>query len=137
MRGTASPLELTWTGFAALGVLMTAWMLIDAWLDWHAVQHGIRGGWAVAYGPRWWIALGALGGNGMTGLVWFGFLVVGVIAMQFPPPPPNVEQATSSQVSGWVLIAMEGLLAVTQVWARVVRLKVVALTHVHEPEAPS
>jgi hypothetical protein len=137
VRGSASSIEVTWTAVALLGVLMTAWMIADAHLDYRAVRRGIRAGIAVAYGPRWWIAVGALVGNGLTLLVWLGFLVVGLLAMQFPPPPPNTEQNVVSMVIGWVLIAMEALLASVQVWSRIVRLKVIGLRHIHEAELPS
>jgi hypothetical protein len=137
MRGSASPIEITWTAVALCGVLLTVWMIVDVYLDYRFVRRGIRAGIAVAYGPRWWIAVGALVGNGLTLLVWLGFLVVGLLAMQFPPPPPNTEQGVVSMVIGWVLIAMEALLASVQVWSRIVRLKVAASQHAREPELPS
>lgn len=125
----ASPIEITWTIIAAVGVLLTGWMILDAWLDFRAVKSAIRGGFARAYGARWWIALGSLVGNGLTLFVWAGFLLVGVIAMQFPPPPPSPNQAASNMWAGWVLIGMEALLAAIQVWSRVVRQKVVGRPH--------
>ncbi len=125
----ASPLEISWTIIAAVGVLVTAWMIVDAYLDYRVVVRAIRGGYALARGARWWIAVGALVANAMTVLVWAGFLVVGLIAMQFPPPPPNAAQTTSNVAAGWVLIGMEALLASTQVWARFVRIQVAGRPH--------
>ncbi len=132
----ASPLELSWTIIAVVGVLVTVWMIIDAYLDYRVVVRAIRGGYARARGARWWIAVGALVANAMTVLVWVGFLVVGLIAMQFPPPPPNVEQAGSNAAAGWVLIGMEALLAATQVWARFVRIQVAGRPHLPRTTEP-
>jgi len=110
-------------------MLLTAWMISDAWMDYRAVMLGIRGGYAKARGARWWIALGALVGNGMLVLVWAGFVVVGVAAMNAPPPPVTTEQASISAIAGWTLIAMEALLTSTQIWARIVRLKSIGRPH--------
>jgi hypothetical protein len=100
----ASPLELTWSIIALIGVILTGWMILDSWLDFRAVQRAIRGGYAKARGARWWIATGALIGNSLTAFVWAGFLLVG-------------------------LIAMEAVLAATQVWMRYVRVKVAGRPH--------
>lgn len=125
----ASPIELAWSIIAGIGVLLSLWMIADAWLDYRSVVRGIRGGYARARGARWWIAVGALGGNAMLVLVWLGFLAIGVLAMQYPPPPREPDQQVSNQWAGWVLIGMEALLAATQVWARLVRLQVAGRPH--------
>jgi hypothetical protein len=137
MRGTASPLEVSWSVIAAVGLLVTVWMILDAWLDYRAVVRAIREGYAVTRGARWWLAVGALVGNGLTACVWAGFVAVGLIAMQFPPPPPNVEQSGSNMVAGWVLIGMEALLASTQVWMRYVRLQVTGHPHLPTKSMPT
>ena len=129
MTASVSWLEVTWSVIAAVGVLLTAWMILDAYLDYRAVSKAVRGGYAITRGARWWIAVGALGANGLTLLVWAGFLVVGLIAMQYPPPPRTSDQSTVNAAAGWVLIAMEGLLAAIQVWSRVVRHHVAGRPH--------
>jgi hypothetical protein len=68
------------------------------------------------WGPRWYVALSAIVANATLCLVWAGFIVIGLIAMQFPPPPPNPDQSVSNMWAGWVLIAMEALLAGVQAW---------------------
>lgn len=133
----ASPLEIAWSGVALVGILLSAWMMTDAYLDYRAVRLAVRGGYAKARGARWWIAVGALVGNSLTAFVWAGFLAVGVIAMQFPPPPPNPDQHVSNMVAGWVLIAMEAVLASIQLWTRFVRQRVVGNPHRPTQAAPS
>lgn len=125
----ASPLELSWSAIAAVGVLLTGWMIFDAYLDYRAVKQAVQGGYARSRGARWWIAVGALVGNSMTVFVWAGFLLVGLIAMQYPPPPPSPDQTVSNMWAGWVLIGMEALLAAIQVWSRFVRLQVAGRPH--------
>lgn len=125
----AAPIEIAWSVIAGIGMLITGWMILDSWLDYRAVRRGIRGGYARARGARWWIALGALVGNGMYLFVWAGFVGIGLIAMQYPPPPRLPDQEVSTMWSGWMLIAMEGLLALAQVWARFVRGRVVGNPH--------
>lgn len=123
---TASPLEIAWSAIAAIGLGITAWMLIDGWLDFRAVGQAILGGFARRRGARWWLAVGAVTGNAITLFVWAGFLFVGLIAMNTPPPPPPQEQSIAA---GWTLIAMEALLAGTQIWARFVRQRVAGRRH--------
>lgn len=127
---TATPLEMTWTLVALVGVLLSAWMILDATLDYRAVRVAIRDGYARAQGARWWIAVGALVGNGLTLLVWVGFFIVGLIAMQYPPPPRTTPQEATNTIAGWVLIGMEVLLASAQIWTRFVRLRVTGNPHV-------
>jgi hypothetical protein len=124
MGRTASPLEITWSAVAAIGVLFTAWMIVDAYWDYRAVRAGIRAGYVKPQGDHWWISFGAVVGYSLTLLVWVGFLIVGIIAMEYPPPPPTAQQADVNAVAGWVLIGMEALLAATQIWYRFVRQKI-------------
>jgi hypothetical protein len=123
MRATASPLEITWTVIAGLGLLFSAWLVLAGWLDLAAVRAAIRAvpPRARAWGPRWWVALSAVVANVAFCLVWLGFAMIGLIAMQFPPPPPTTEQASFSMVTGWVLIAMEAILVGVQAWHLFVR----------------
>lgn len=123
MTGTASPLEITWTAVAVAGLLFSGWLVAGGWLDLAAVRAAIlkvppR---ARAWGPRWWLALSAVVANGVLCLVWCGFAAIGLIAMQFPPPPPNADQQVSNVWAGWVLIAMEVLLVAVQAWHLFVR----------------
>lgn len=115
----ASPIELAWSIIAAVGGLLTAWMILDAYLDYRAVAAGVRGGYAKARGARWWSAVGAIGANGLDGFVWAGFLAVGLMAI-FDIWPAW---------AGWVLIAMEAVLAARQLWARFARLQTVGRPH--------
>lgn len=124
---SASPIEIAWSVIAVVGVLFTAWMIADGWLDYRAVRAGIQGGYARARGARWWIAIGALGDAGVTAFVWLGFLVVGLMAIF------DVWLAWA----GWVLIAMEGLLAARQVWSRFVRVQVAGRPHRPGQGAPA
>lgn len=126
----ASPLEISWSAVAAVGVVFTFWMILDAWLDYRAVTRAVRGGYAKARGARWWIAVGSLVGNSLTAFVWLGFLLVGLIAMQFPSPPPPPDQPPVNVAAGWILIGMEAVLASIQVWGRFVRGRVAGRPHV-------
>lgn len=123
MSGTASPLELSWTTVAGIGLLFSAWLAAAGWLDLSAVRQAIEAvpPRARAWGPRWWVALSAVVANGALCLVWAGFIAIGLIAMQFPPPPPTAQQQVSNQWAGWVLIAMELILAAVQAWHVYVR----------------
>lgn len=120
---TVSPLELTWTAIAVVGLVFSGCLAVAGWLDLSAVRAAIRGvpPRARIWGPRWWVALSAVVANAALCLVWLGFILIGLIAMQFPPPPPTTEQAVSNMWAGWVLIGMEGLLAGVQAWHLFVR----------------
>lgn len=115
MSGTANPLEITWTAVALLGLGFTLWKLLDDWRNWQAIRLAIRLGRAVRGGPRWWLSLASLGSSAGQSVVWSGFLAIGVIAMRAAPPLTPDRQA-ASEASGWVLIAMELVLAVVQGW---------------------
>ncbi|HEX5164230.1 MAG TPA: hypothetical protein VFV93_02440 [Thermomicrobiales bacterium] len=126
MSGAASPLEISWTVIAAAGLLFSVWLMAAGWMDLEAVQQGIRAvpPRARIWGPRWWVALSAVVANASLCLVWLGFILIGLIAMRFPPPPPTTEQAISNMWVGWVLIGMEALLATVQGWQLFVRERV-------------
>ena len=126
MSGYASPLELTWSVVAVLGLLFSLGLAYDGWIDYRAVMAAIRDvpPRARAWGPRWWVAVSSFVANSCLSLVYLGFIVIGFIAMQFPPPPPTTEQAISNMWAGWVLIAMEVLLASVQAWHLFVRFKI-------------
>lgn len=123
MSASASPLELSWTAIAALGLLFSAWLALDGWRDLSAVLAAIKDvpPRARLYGPRWYVGLSSVVANGALCLVWLGFIAIGLIAMQFPPPPPTSDQQVSNMWAGWVLIAMEGILAGVQAWHLFVR----------------
>jgi hypothetical protein len=123
MSGTASPLEISWTVVACLGLLFSGWLALDGYRDLSAVLAAIRAvpPKARRWGPRWYVALSALVANAAFCLVWAGFIVIGLIAMRFPPPAPNPGQSVSNMWAGWVLLGMEVLLAGVQAWHLFVR----------------
>lgn len=127
---SVSWLELSWSLVALTGAGMSLWMLLDAYYDYRTILVGIRQGYAKARGARWWIAVGSLGDNGLLLVIWLGFLLVGVIAMQYPPPPRDPAQSSSAASAGWVLIAMEAALAACQFWRRFIRVRVTGKPHV-------
>jgi hypothetical protein len=123
VSGTASALELSWTAIAVGGFLFSVWLVGGGWLDLQAVQAAIDAHppRARRWGPRWWVAMSAVVANVALCLVWIGFVLIGAIAMRYPPPPPTAQQTVSTQWVGWVLIAMEALLAAVQAWHLFVR----------------
>jgi hypothetical protein len=126
VSGTASALELIWTGIAVAGLLFSGWLAFAGWLDLRAVREAIAEvpPRARIWGPRWYVALSAVVANVALCLVWLGFATIGFIAMRYPPPPPTSEQAASNQWVGWLLIAMEFLLMAVQGWHLFVRGKI-------------
>jgi hypothetical protein len=108
---------------AVAGLLFSGWLALAGWFDLKAVRQAIDDvpPRARIWGPRWWIALAAVVANVALCLVWMGFIFIGLMAMRYPPPPPTTEQAVSNQWVGWVLIAMEFLLAGVQGWHLFVR----------------
>lgn len=130
MSGQASALEVSWTSLAALGLVFSAWLALNGWSDFAAVRASIREipPRARSWGPRWWVALSAVVANALLCLVWVGFILIGVIAMHWPPPPPSVEQQTFNIRVGWLFIAMEAILAFVQGWHLYVRGQVKATT---------
>lgn len=118
----ASLLEISWTVIAIGAFILTAWAVTDDLLDFGAVRRAVRIKLATAWGPRWWIALGFLGSDGLYAAAWLGFAVIGVLAMTLPPAP-NPQREAASEQTGWILVGMELVLALSQVWWRVVRVK--------------
>ena len=116
---SASWVELSWTGIAVVGTAMTVWMLHDVLGDYLAVREGVRRGYAIARGARWWSAVGAMGGYALDGVVWMGFLLVGLMAIF----------ETWIQWAGWILILMEVVLAGSQIWRRIARTKMLGRPH--------
>lgn len=122
----SSYIERAWTLIAVYGLLFSIWLAGGGWWDLAAVREAIHAvpPRARAWGPRWWVGLSSVVANGMLCLVWLGFIAIGVIAMQFPPPTPSPDQQVSNQWAGWVLIAMEALLVAVQAWHLFVRNRV-------------
>lgn len=118
MTGTASLLELSWTLIGVIGAVFTVILSIGSVLDRREVQRQIDAHppRAVAWGPRWWVAVRDTGMWLLIAYIWLVFIVVGVLAMRYPAPPPNPDQHVSSQWFGWLLISAEFALALFQGW---------------------
>jgi hypothetical protein len=117
---TVSPLEATWTVIAIVGFVVSAWAVYDDLLDFQAIRRAVKLELAIAWGPRWWVALGFLGSDALYSIAWLGFAVIGVLAMTLPPALSTQGEVTS-EVVGWVLVGMEVVLALSQIWWRIVR----------------
>jgi hypothetical protein len=117
---TASPLELTWSFIAALGIVFSLWAVVDDWLDLGAVKRAIKLGRAVPWGRRWWGSIGFLVADSGFLLAWTGFLIIGAVAILLPPAASS-ERAEANTITGWVLVGLEADLLLVQVWWRVVR----------------
>jgi len=126
LTGTTSWLELTWTVVALAGLIFSAWLSFAGWLDLSAVRAAIRDvpPRARIFGPRWYVGLTGVVDNSALCLVWIGFIVIGLLAMRYPPPPPTTEQAVSNQWVGWLLIMIEMLLVLVQGWRMFIRMKI-------------
>jgi Na+/proline symporter len=124
----ASPLEWAWTLVAAAGLCFSIWLAVSGYLDLRAVVDASQENppRARIWGPRYWVALSSWCANGTLCVIWVGFILIGAVAMQYPPPPPTVDQTVSNQWVGWVLILMELLLAGVQGWHLFVRGKIEA-----------
>lgn len=118
----ASAVEQAWTAIAVAGLIFSAWLASDGWLDLAAVRAAVNADppRARSWGPRWWVALSAVIANGLLCLVWLGFASIGAVAMSLPPNP-LAAQTTAVTATGWVLIAMEAILAFVQGWHLFVR----------------
>jgi hypothetical protein len=83
----------------------------------------VRRGNAVTWGPRWWVALASLVSSIGMLIVWGGFVGIGIVAMTVPPPITTERQA-ASEMSGWILVGVELVLAAIQVWQVYARTKI-------------
>lgn len=118
MSGSASSLEITWTTIGIVFAFVTVLLIVFGIKDRRTVQkeidaHPPR---AKAWGPRWWVAVRDTGMWILIEYIWLVFAGVGLIAMRYPPPPPNPDQHVSSQWFGWLLISAECVLALFQAW---------------------
>jgi hypothetical protein len=104
-------------------LFFSGWLMLQGWYDWNAVEYAIKltPPRARRWGPRYWVAYSSVFSNGLLCLMWLGFILIGLIAMQYPPPPPTTDQHVSNWWAGWVLIVMEILLASVQGWHLFVR----------------
>src|SRR5581483_6491208 len=85
----ASALEAVWTALACGGLAFALWLFGMIWRSYRAVCAWIEQERAVKWGPRHKFVLGFLVGIGVLVLVWAGFVVLGVNALENAPPPPN------------------------------------------------
>jgi hypothetical protein len=122
MMANASAVELAWSVVALLGVLLSGWACQDDHASFEAVRLAVRLKRAVTWGPRWWMALAFLVSDLLFALVWIGFGSIGVVAMALPEAI-SPERREANEMIGYVLLGLEGVLALIQVWWRVVRLK--------------
>lgn len=132
-----SPLEITWTAIAVVAIAFTFWLIRDCWYDLAAVQMAIRMKRERERSRRWWYAIRDLVSNSVLLFIWGGFAAIGFVALLLPPPPPTSERAIASEVTGWVLVFMESLLAAVQVWGKLVRTKIrIRIPPVRPTEVP-
>lgn len=126
---------LGWAGVAAVGVLLSFWAVCDGWSAFASVRLAVKLKRAVAWGPRWWMALAFLVSDALFLGAWLAIATVGAIALTLPPPVSSQRQETS-EIIGYVLLGMEADLAAIQIWWRVVRLKLRGLgAWVHRRES--
>lgn len=118
MTGAASPLEITWTFIGIVFFFVTVLLIVLGMRDRRTIQEEIDADppRARAWGPRWWVALRDTCMWLLIAYIWLVFAGVGLIAMRYPPPPPNPDQHASSQWFGWLLISAEFVLALFQGW---------------------
>lgn len=126
MSGSVSPLELTWTGVAGIGLLFSVLLVVAGLADFVTLRAAIRAVPPRAYtwGPRWWHVVGHVGANAGWCLFWVLFIVIGFVAMTWPPPPPSSEQAARGQWLAWLLILAEFIGGSIQVWNVFIRNRV-------------
>jgi hypothetical protein len=120
-------LRWAWTDVALVGLLVTLWLVIDAWADLRAVERAIERFPRVyrRWGPRWWLALRDLGAHGGFGYVWCVFFAIGAAVLRFAPiPPKDTPQEALAVFFAWGLLSAELVMAGVQVWIRLVNGKV-------------
>lgn len=83
MSGSATPVEIFWTCFALVGVITTAWALVDAVADLHYLQAlGLNG-------PREIIARGSARNETMRAVIHGILFLIGLTAMLTEPANPD------------------------------------------------
>lgn len=128
MSGNVSPIELTWTGVAVIWFVLSLWFSL--WLgrrDLNDVKEGIKDvpPRAVAWGPRWWSALQTIVVHlAFAVLFWTPFIIIGLVAMRYPPPPPSPDQSVSARWLGYLFLVAEFGGAFIQAWMLYVRYKI-------------
>lgn len=131
MVESATWLEISWTLIATVAIGFTAWIIDDNTRNFAAIRRAVAKGRAVAWGPRWWVAVASLVSSLAMFVVWLGFAVIGVISMGVSPNDPPSERMAVSEYTGSVLILMTLLLAAIQVWQVYARTKIRPLTAPH------
>lgn len=124
LSSTASTLEIVWTLIAVVAIGFTGWIVDDNVRNYAAVREAVRRGRAVAWGPRWWVALASLVSSAAMFVVWLGFASIGVLSMTTDPLTPMEHRARVSEVNGWLLVAMTLILAGIQAWQVYARTKI-------------
>ncbi len=135
MSETVSVQEMTWTLVAGSAIGFTLWILNDNVRNYGAIREAVRRDRAVAWGPRWWVAFASLVSSAAMLVVWFGFVVIGIIAMSTPPPLTS-ERQVAVETNGWILIAIEVLLAAIQAWQVYARTKIRPILPLGQPPTP-
>ena len=136
MNPSASALEITWTVIAMIALGFSAWILDDNVRNMAAVRRAVKQERAVAWGPRWWVALASLVSSAAMLVVWIGFAVIGVLAMTVSPGASPALRATVSSFSGWILVGMTLILAAIQAWQVYARTHILPIENVAEqPES--
>lgn len=136
MASTASPLEISWTLIAVIAIGFTAWIVDDNVRNFAAIREAVRQDRAVAWGPRWWVAVASLVSSAAMFVVWLGFAAIGVLAMTTGPDTDVTYRVRISSLSGWVLVAMTLLLAGIQAWQVYARTKIRPIGTTGGPPAP-
>lgn len=104
--GNASPLELTWTAIAVLGVVVAAALVAHVGTSYRTVIEWIALGRIYRDGPRHRFVSGFLTGVSLLLLVWLGFVALGGNAIS-NPPPLDAERQAASERGGWILVSLE------------------------------
>jgi hypothetical protein len=123
MTGNVSPLEVGWTLIAVLGLLFSGWLVLSTAMDLLSVWEAVRAVPPKArfWGQRWWVALGSVVGYAGISILWALPILIGIMAMSWPPPQSNPEQQLSNLKVGWLFIGGELLALVLQAWFLIVR----------------
>ena len=128
---TISLQEAIWTTIAVVAIGITAVIIWDNSLNFRAIRAAVRRGRATTWGPRYWVAFASLVSSMGMLIAWLGFAAIGFIAMNIPAPP-TLERQAAAEANGWILIAIESVLASIQVWQVYARTKIRPLTQTTE-----